>query len=91
MAKRQGGKVGTQPARSRLRRSRPRPKVKVVIYPDPAGGFTAVVPALPGCVTEGETREELLANIREAVEGYLLCTPGAFELEEGGQEEEVEL
>jgi predicted RNase H-like HicB family nuclease len=66
-------------------------KVKVVIYPDPTGGFTAVVPALPGCVTEAETRDELMANLREAIEGYLLCTPGPFELEEGGIEEEVDL
>jgi hypothetical protein len=66
-------------------------KVRVVIYPDPTSGFTAVVPALPGCVTEAETREELLANLREAIEGYLLCTPGTFELDEGGIEEEVDL
>jgi hypothetical protein len=66
-------------------------KVKVVIYPDPTSGFTAVVPALPGCVTEAETREELLANLREAIEGYLLCTPGTFDMEEGGIEEEVDL
>jgi hypothetical protein len=67
-------------------------KARVVFYPDEgSGGFTAVIPALPGLVTEGETREEVLANLREALEGYLLCTPGAFELREGGVEEEVEL
>src|SRR5262249_25335515 len=70
---------------------RPRPHVKVVLLPDEECGFTALVPALPGCISEGDTREEALANIREAVEGYLLCTPGAFEMEEGAIEEEIEL
>jgi predicted RNase H-like HicB family nuclease len=78
-------------ARRAAERARPRPRVKVVLYPDGAGGFTAVVPALPGCVAEGETREEALASLREAVEGYLLCTPGAFEREEDAIEEEIEL
>jgi hypothetical protein len=62
-----------------------------VFYPDGEGGFTVVVPALPGCVTEGDSREEALANVREAIEGYLLCTPGAFEMEADGVEEEIEL
>jgi predicted RNase H-like HicB family nuclease len=35
------------------------------------GGFWAKVPALPGCVTEVDKREELLANLREAIEGWL--------------------
>ncbi len=66
-------------------------KVKVMIYPDENGGYTAVLPALPGCITEAETREELLANLREALEGHLLSTSGAFEPLEGGVEEEIEL
>ena len=45
----------------------------VVLEPDAAeGGFTVTVPALPGCVTEGQTRAEALAHAREAIEGYLL-------------------
>lgn len=44
---------------------------KVVIEPQEEGGFTAYVPALPGCVTEGETYEETVANIKEALELYL--------------------
>ncbi|MBU0703085.1 MAG: type II toxin-antitoxin system HicB family antitoxin [Chloroflexi bacterium] len=35
------------------------------------GGYTVICPALPGCVSEGETREEALKNIREAITGYL--------------------
>ena len=41
----------------------------VVLHPDPdEGGFTVTVPALPGCITEGETLDEALANAREAIE-----------------------
>ena len=46
-------------------------KIKVVLDPSDEGGFTAYVPSLPGCVSEGGTREESLANIREAIELYL--------------------
>jgi predicted RNase H-like HicB family nuclease len=66
-------------------------KVKVLIHEAEEGGFWAEVPALPGCVTEGETRAELLANLRDAVEGVLLATSGVFRPEPGGREEEIEL
>ncbi len=47
-------------------------KYRVILEPDlEAGGFVVSCPALPGCVSEGETREEALANIREAIEGVL--------------------
>ncbi|NJK63565.1 MAG: type II toxin-antitoxin system HicB family antitoxin [Synechococcaceae cyanobacterium SM2_3_1] len=46
-------------------------KLKVVIHEAEEGGFWAEVPALPGCATQGETFEELLENIYEAVEGCL--------------------
>jgi predicted RNase H-like HicB family nuclease len=43
-----------------------------VIHPEPeSGGFSAEVPALPGCYTEGETLEEVRANLREAAEAWL--------------------
>lgn len=45
--------------------------MKVILKPADDGGFTAIVPALPGCITEGDTREEALQNIREAIELYL--------------------
>jgi predicted RNase H-like HicB family nuclease len=46
-------------------------KYRVLIEQDENGFFTAEVPALPGCISQGETREEALANIREAIAGYL--------------------
>ncbi len=67
-------------------------KLKVIIHENEGGGFTAEVPAIPGCVTEGETRDDLLANLREAVEGCLLTIPGDFStVDAGGREEEVDL
>jgi predicted RNase H-like HicB family nuclease len=46
-------------------------KLPVVVHPAEEGGFWAEIPALPGCVSEGETLSETLANIREAAEGWL--------------------
>ncbi len=46
-------------------------KLKVILEPSDEGGFTVYVPALPGCISEGDTEEEALANIREAIELYL--------------------
>jgi predicted RNase H-like HicB family nuclease len=46
-------------------------KFAVVIHADPSGGFWGEVPALPGCYSQGETVDELLANLREAIAGVL--------------------
>lgn len=46
-------------------------KIKVVVHDAEEGGFWAEVPAIPGCATQGETFEELLRNLYEAVEGCL--------------------
>jgi predicted RNase H-like HicB family nuclease len=46
-------------------------KLKVVIHEAEEGGFWAEVPAIPGCATQGETFEELLQNLYEAVEGCM--------------------
>jgi len=46
-------------------------KLKVILEPSDEGGYTIYVPSLPGCISEGNTREEALANIREAIELYL--------------------
>jgi predicted RNase H-like HicB family nuclease len=43
----------------------------VVLEQEPDGGYVASVPALPGCVSQGGSRDEALANIREAIELYL--------------------
>jgi predicted RNase H-like HicB family nuclease len=45
--------------------------LKVVFEPSEDGGFTAYVPALPGCISEGEDLEDTMNNIKEAVELYL--------------------
>lgn len=45
--------------------------LKVLLEASEEGGFTVWVPALPGCISEGETRDEALRNIREAIELYL--------------------
>jgi len=46
-------------------------QVRVILEPSEDGGFTVRIPSLPGCVSEGYTREEALANIREALQLYL--------------------
>lgn len=46
-------------------------KLRVVVHRAEEGGYWAEVPAIPGCATQGETFEELLENLYEAVEGCL--------------------
>lgn len=46
-------------------------KLRIVLEPSDEGGYTATVPALPGCISEGDTREEALNNIKEAIHLYL--------------------
>jgi len=46
-------------------------KLRIVLEQSEEGGFTVYVPSLPGCISEGETEEEALKNIREAIELYL--------------------
>jgi predicted RNase H-like HicB family nuclease len=46
-------------------------KIKVVVHEADEGGFWAEVPAIPGCATQGETMDELLRNLHEAIEGCL--------------------
>jgi predicted RNase H-like HicB family nuclease len=46
-------------------------RLKVVLEPSDEGGFTAYVPVLPGCISEGDSAEEAMANLRDAVELYL--------------------
>ncbi len=45
--------------------------LRVFLEPSEEGGYTVTVPSLPGCISEGRTREEALKNIREAVQLYL--------------------
>lgn len=46
-------------------------KLRVVLEPSDEGGYTAYVPSLPGCFSEGDTREQALSNIKEAIDLYL--------------------
>ena len=46
-------------------------KLRVVLEPGEDRGYTVHVPSLPGCVSEGDTREEALENIREAIQLYV--------------------
>jgi predicted RNase H-like HicB family nuclease len=46
-------------------------KFRVLLQPDEDGMMVAEVPALPGCISQGATRDEALSNIREAIVGYL--------------------
>ena len=58
-------------------------KLKVIIHTAEEGGFWAEVPAIPGCATQGDTFEELLQNIYEAVEGCLSVDEADLELDSG--------
>ncbi len=46
-------------------------RYEVILEPEADGGYAVWVPTLPGCVSQGETREEALANIREAIQCYV--------------------
>jgi predicted RNase H-like HicB family nuclease len=46
-------------------------KIRAIIHPAEEGGYWAEVPALPGCITEGDSMEEVMANLKDAIEGWL--------------------
>ena len=46
-------------------------RYRIILEPQPEGGYTVFVPELPDVITEGETEEEALANVKDAIEGYL--------------------
>ena len=46
---------------------------QVILYPGESGFWVAECPSLPGCVSQGETKESAIRNIREAIEGYVLA------------------
>ena len=46
-------------------------KLKVIVHEAEEGGYWAEVPAIPGCASQGETIDELLRNVHEAIEGCL--------------------
>ena len=64
-------------------------KITVVVHEAEEGGFWAEVPAIPGCATQGETFEELLHNLYEAIEGCL--SVDIAEPKSGGKERILEI
>ena len=46
-------------------------RFRVILEPNELGGYSVIVPLLPGCISEGDTKDEALANIREAIELYI--------------------
>jgi predicted RNase H-like HicB family nuclease len=63
-------------------------KIKVVAHAADEGGYWGEVPALPGCASQGETIDELLRNLHEAIEGYLSID---VDPKAGGKERVLEL
>ncbi|MGL5035827.1 MAG: type II toxin-antitoxin system HicB family antitoxin [Microcystaceae cyanobacterium] len=46
-------------------------KLQIILEPSEEGGYTVIVPALPGCISEGDSLDEAVTNIQEAIELYL--------------------
>lgn len=57
-------------------------KFKIIVHEAEEGGYWAEVPSLPGCVTQAETYEELLVNVREAIEGCLSIDISDYQINE---------
>jgi predicted RNase H-like HicB family nuclease len=64
-------------------------KLKVVVHEAEEGGYWAEVPAIPGCATQGDTFEELLENLYEAVEGCLSVDAPSTKPKRGGRVLEI--
>lgn len=66
-------------------------KLKVIVHNAEEGGYWAEVPAIPGCATQGETFEELLGNLYEAVEGCLSVDIEPSQIDKGDRVLEIAL
>ncbi|GAB6909955.1 conserved hypothetical protein [Desulfosarcina cetonica] len=64
-------------------------KLKIVFEPSDEGGYTVYVPSLPGCISEGNNKQEALANIKEAIELYLEPVADDFMLTDGAEIAEI--
>ncbi len=64
-------------------------RLRVILEPSDEGGYTVFVPSLPGCISEGDTREDALQNIHEAIELYL--EPVEDDMDFGGNVETLEV
>ncbi len=66
-------------------------RFKVVLEPSEEGGYTVFVPSLPGCISEGDTREEAITNIKEAIELYLEPVEDDWVADERAVTQEIEI
>ncbi len=66
-------------------------RFKVVLEPSEEGGYTVYVPSLPGCISEGDSIEDALNNIHEAIELYLEPVEDDWLLEENALVQEIEM
>ena len=64
-------------------------KLKIVVHEAEEGGYWAEVPAIPGCATQGETFEDLLKNLYEAIEGCLSVDVDAVTMDPKGRVMEI--
>lgn len=64
-------------------------KIKAIVYQAEEGGYWAEVPALPGCITEGDTMEELESNLKDAIQGWLEVANDSRAVENNAQIVEV--
>lgn len=63
--------------------------LRIVLEPSEEGGYTALVPALPGCISQGDTRQEALDNIQEAIALYLEPVEDDYNLNAGAEVLEI--
>jgi predicted RNase H-like HicB family nuclease len=66
-------------------------RFKVILQPSEDGGFTVYVPSLPGCISEGDSIEESLNNIQEAIELYLEPVEDDMVMDENALVREIEV
>ena len=66
-------------------------RFKVILEESDEGGYTAYVPSLPGCISEGDTKEEALKNIHEAIELYLESVEDDWILDENHFVQEIQV
>jgi predicted RNase H-like HicB family nuclease len=66
-------------------------RFRVILEKSDEGGYTAYVPSLPGCISEGNTKEDALKNVQEAIELYLEPVEDDWILDEKALVQEIEL
>jgi predicted RNase H-like HicB family nuclease len=66
-------------------------RLTVVLEPSDEGGYTVYVPSLPGCISEGDTKEEALSNIGEAIQLYLEPVEDDMVVDENAAIQEIEV